>query len=534
VDPGVELAASFGAERAWELLRYLWLRRRAGATVTTFQEVVDAVRERHPGLISNPEAARLEHWLRTADFDDLLALSNGPVAPVENALCTEVFESHVPAPDVDLTARLAADRVRASVLVAALWESLLRTGSQGLAGLLWSEAKRTDAFNSMFEFLHRLADDHVELLNEGLVDRERLAELADAASQLAERLGAGLHLLPPTVPLRAPQYAAPSRLLRPRHAIVPFFHRREELDALQGWAGAPPPVLIGAVTGPAGCGKTRLGAEFCAHLGHDPSAGWQAGFLDVDLISTDEKAWFGSLPTSPTCVVVDYAEAHAGIVRRLARRAALRGSRLRVLMLERHPTSPQDPFARLRYESDEVDEILDAWPKLHLTPGAFNEAQRLPYLREAMDALGRALGVIPPAPASVDRLATPLELSVAALGSVLGAGDRPTGETDLLASVMKHEERYWLATAAAAGIRDDVAVLRQCVAVAALVADGVASEDELADYLREVESLQDAAMSERRRIARWLRRTYPGEGGQYVARLEPDLLAEYLVAAVAL
>ena len=96
--------------------------------------------------------------------------------------------------------------------------------------------------------------------------------------------------------------------------------------------------------------------------------------------------------------------------------------------------------------------------------------------------------------------------------------------TGVLDELLEHEARYWRRAAVAAEITGDGRVLKPAVAVAALL--GAASLDEAAELVARVPDLEEVALGERRRWARWLYGLYPeGEDGR-LGPLQPDLLAE--------
>ena len=95
--------------------------------------------------------------------------------------------------------------------------------------------------------------------------------------------------------------------------------------------------------------------------------------------------------------------------------------------------------------------------------------------------------------------------------------------------LLEQECRSW--HAGADGRPVDLELARRTVSVLTLL--GSTSEDEAAAVLRRVPDLEDANEERRRALARWVHRLYPSRlDGQWVGKLEPDLLAHALHAAV--
>ncbi|WP_188191340.1 ATP-binding protein [Nonomuraea sp. SYSU D8015] len=83
------------------------------------------------------------------------------------------------------------------------------------------------------------------------------------------------------------------RLLAPRHALVPFLGRDEELARLRDWAAEPGALSIAVLSGRSGTGRTRLAGELCEELAR---AGWDAGFLPLDSVCGPLSGDLGPLP----------------------------------------------------------------------------------------------------------------------------------------------------------------------------------------------------------------------------------------------
>ncbi|MBF8193724.1 ATP-binding protein, partial [Nonomuraea sp. K274] len=134
-----------------------------------------------------------------------------------------------------------------------------------------------------------------------------------------------------------PQDCPDWRLLLPRHAVVPFLGRQEELAELREWAADATPLSVAVLTGRSGTGKTRLAGELCEELAE---AGWDTGFLPLDAVCvplSDPAATLDAL--RPTLLVVDHPEPSAPLVGELVRRLARHrhNPRTRLLLLAREP-----------------------------------------------------------------------------------------------------------------------------------------------------------------------------------------------------
>ena len=108
--------------------------------------------------------------------------------------------------------------------------------------------------------------------------------------------------------------------------------------------------------------------------------------------------------------------------------------------------------------------------------------------------------------------------------------------------ILRHEARYWRRTATEHGLGLHEQILRRAVAAAALC--GAVSEADAVALLLRVPGLRDQNEDTRLRVATWLRDLYPlpaeraeSAGAETLpppswGSLQPDLLAEHLVAAV--
>ncbi|MBO3737234.1 tetratricopeptide repeat protein [Actinoplanes sp. NEAU-H7] len=99
--------------------------------------------------------------------------------------------------------------------------------------------------------------------------------------------------------------AQPSRLLLPRHRVVPFAGRDDQLDDLAGWAAdtATPVRLLHA---PGGQGKTRLAGEFARRCGGQDWAVWRVTHSAPAGVTTSSRVPLP--PDGKVLVLVDYAD----------------------------------------------------------------------------------------------------------------------------------------------------------------------------------------------------------------------------------
>jgi tetratricopeptide (TPR) repeat protein len=322
----------------------------------------------------------------------------------------------------------------------------------------------------------------------------------------------------------------PSFLLRSDYKVVPFHGRRQELADLAAWCEDGEEIGLRLVTGPGGQGKTRLALEM---IGWAEGREWTAGRLRTDC---DERTLreLCALP-GDALAVVDYAEARpdllASLLTAAGERPAGRG-RLRLLLLARSSgewwtqtrvTAP-DRAAALMYDAE------------YELPALFGAAEDRPLMfREAVQRFAEAGGypteeVEPFEELVEDRFSSALALHMAALAALLDRDESlPASETfrDAAGRVLDHEQRYWSATARAAGLPDHrPRTLR--AAMTAVTCCGAADRDEA---VRLMECVPDLAGEHRRilgQYADWAHQLHPGE--HWLNPLEPDPLAERLVA----
>ncbi|TMR21087.1 hypothetical protein ETD86_16585 [Nonomuraea turkmeniaca] len=354
------------------------------------------------------------------------------------------------------------------------------------------------------------------------------------------------------------------RLLVPRHAVVPFLGRAEELARLREWADEPGALSIAVLSGRRGTGRTRLAGELCEQLAR---AGWDAGFLPLDSVcgalsgDADRPVTLDVL--RPTLLVVDHPEPSSPLVGELVRRLAKHEHNppVRILLLVREP-GEAEWWRRL-------DTAAGGWLRrlntatVQLNARPLTLPERTEHALAAMKAFAPSRAALPaPPPLDDPEFGLPLHVHLAALmrlcdgdarecrhleerrersdqsrGGEGGTG-RPNRRTErgheraaygdraaerseavntaggLVARFLAREYEQWAHVWP--GERVNGATGRHAVAVVTLTAPTPA---ELPGLLATVPGLRaDAA-------AQWLGRIF--DGG---ARLGPDVLAERLLA----
>ncbi|AOR31088.1 hypothetical protein BFF78_08565 [Streptomyces fodineus] len=343
--------------------------------------------------------------------------------------------------------------------------------------------------------------------------------------------------------------SSPAALLRANTEAVAFHGRATELADLQAWCeNGPPAIQLRVLTGPGGQGKTRLARRLTDTVGW---RGWVTGHLRSDL--TDDPAPdaappdFTTLTTSlPLLVVVDYAETRPRLLRRLITHLHRSRHRVRVLLLARSDGQWRTGSLQAVPAVRDLLEEAPVTPRAPLIPTsrptrdrhhAFHRAaQDLACLLPLIPTLPQhdwtslATALRPPADLHEHRYDNILTLQMTALVGLLQHGPRPVDAapgTPPERTLLKHEDRFWEASAKSSAYRLDLPAptLGAAVAVAALC--GAATKDEA---LRVLTTLPDLPAHQTAPAANWLASLYPADGDRYWGSLQPDRIAEYLAS----
>jgi GTPase SAR1 family protein len=521
----LSLLAGFGLARAWDVVVVLsgLGRNRRRALPAAAIRLID---RDMPGLLSARERSSLRRWLATVSWSELADTSSPATSDHIVATLADAFLDGSADSSSSGDAETGA-RQRAAAALGIAWQALLESLESDELLVMDSELRRRADTRTVETFLRQIVNDMAMFG----VAIETLAAVEQVVESVERAYGVQPQLVPGRALLRNPTAVGPGQLLSPRYGLVPFRFRDSELDLLQAWAENGPAVRVAVVIGQAGAGKSRLAVELCERL--TDQEGWMAGLLSGDI---GQPGAFAAGTGGPLAVVVDYAEARVAEVQSMLGAVLRRRANLpvRIVLLMRNPESPQDPLNRMRFVVDEVDEVLDDAAVVRLAPHDWSAAERLAFLDLARKSFAVALHRDLPLGrhADLEGFPTPLELSIEALleFSDWDHGDEQRYEEDALTRLLRHEERYWLAVARAQGLTHAPPVLAGCIMTCAIVGDAVRSHDDLVQALRLVPDLADATSEEFHDLARWLRRTYPGDAGDYVARLTPDALADRLLA----
>ncbi|MDN3028434.1 tetratricopeptide repeat protein [Streptomyces sp. S.PB5] len=351
-------------------------------------------------------------------------------------------------------------------------------------------------------------------------------------------------LLAPTAPER--DLRSPAMLLRADVEAVGFHSRERERDQLLTWCNdARDAFSVRVLTGPGGQGKTRLARWLSEELRRQS---WVTGHLRGDI--ADVRADRPDLHTLETAhslfLVVDYADTRPRLVRDLIEQLRTTRHRVRLLLVARAdggwrtdalgataPTrellacSPVVELAPLTPRSSEA--------RVHaFTRAATDLARLLKYVprQPEVDWPALAAALRPPEDLSTSRYDSVLTLQMTALISLLQQGPAPvTAITDQPpeATLLRHERRYWEATADSPEFRLRLRTITLERAIAVAAACGAADQTEADATIRKVPGLpQKKALD----TAEWLRALYPPGLHRYWGSLQPDRVAEYLASVV--
>ncbi|MFD4344559.1 tetratricopeptide repeat protein [Streptomyces coelicoflavus] len=346
-------------------------------------------------------------------------------------------------------------------------------------------------------------------------------------------------------------FRSPAALLRADAQAVAFHSRDRELDDLRTWCeSGPPAISVQVWTGPGGQGKTRLARHLTDTLSW---TGWATGHLRSDL--TDAPAIDGTPPdfttlntALPLLLVLDYAETRPRLLRRLITHLHRSRHRVRLLLLARSDGQWRTgSFQAL----PDVRDLLEEAPVIELgplTPARTHAQDQHDTFRQAAADLASLLPQVPTLPAHdwtalAGALHPPadlhnpgcdnaLTLQMTALVTLLQHGPRPADTPPGAPperTLLKHEERFWEASAATPAYRLDLPVPILAAAVATAVLCGAATRGEAMGVIAALPGLPEHQQAF---AAEWLASLYPGGPDRYWGSLQPDRVAEYHASQV--
>ncbi|MCX5128517.1 tetratricopeptide repeat protein [Streptomyces sp. NBC_00347] len=339
---------------------------------------------------------------------------------------------------------------------------------------------------------------------------------------------------------------SPAALLRADTEAVAFHGRESELAALQTWCESGPPSLsVRVMTGPGGQGKTRLARRLTDTLGR---YGWVTGHLRSDL--TDAPAPdstppdFTALNTAlPLLLVIDYAETRPRLLRRLITHLHRSRHRVRLLLLARSDGEWRTGSLQAIPAVRDLLEDAPLFPLTPLLPTSRPAQEREDAFHRAVGDLARLLPLVPslpvhdwlsltaetrpPADLHDHRYNNVLTLQMTALVTLLQHGPLPVDAnpgTPPERTLLKHEDRFWEASASTPAHRLDLdaSTLSATVAIAALC--GADTREEAIQVITILPGLpghRTACATD------WLASLYPADGNRYWGSLQPDRIAEY-------
>lgn len=322
-------------------------------------------------------------------------------------------------------------------------------------------------------------------------------------------------------------------LLQARHQAVGFLGRDDERRDLHAWCAADEHVSLGLVAGAGGSGKTRLGIQLCREL---TGQGWSAGFakdaaLDAFLAAgrVVDVVW-------PTLLVLDYPDRLTDRTIEWIETLGAReyGPKLRFLLLDRVPGDGGGPAAGARSELTwwanakritRSDFIARPRVVVRLRVGGLTGDDRLRHRDSAREAFGGRTADLSGLDLTDEAYGNPLKVHVAVLLAIRGEV-YPTA-ADVMTKFLDREMGHWLRRRTKHGIDQVSAPLaHQVVALATLTKPEI---DVVPRLLSAIPDLEDAGGLVRGNVRNWLAELFGA--GSRISALEPDLLAEQLLAA---
>ncbi|MFY9617056.1 MAG: hypothetical protein WAQ31_03290 [Arcanobacterium sp.] len=396
-----------------------------------------------------------------------------------------------------------------------------------------------------------------------LLQLQDFVRVMDKLSAIYERISATpketVHLLAgdvltlqPTVPTRSTNQ--PSRLLAPTSGVFPFMDIGGSLKDLIDWADSSELFSVMVIGGRGGSGKSRLGVELCRHL-RGRGGYWDAGFLKSQKSEQRNLAIQKlRLAEGARLVVIDYAETRAQEVAEVISGLASSAEDfrpVRILLLVRNPKTSYYSVASnyqsarpwkdaVRTYDDEVaEQLIDSAHCIVLNEESFSQADRVKFYRDAAGSLALfldrplAVDVMQPGLEFLDspQYSRPLFLVVAAYLTIMDGSEADLRPENLFEGLLVHESKHWRRTLKPKALKKKLGDnrLRLLVAFSALAAP--TDKAGAMNLLKKIDFLSKGKkVLIRRQVFDWFQVLYPATDGTMWGHLEPDSLAEYLIA----
>ena len=251
-----------------------------------------------------------------------------------------------------------------------------------------------------------------------------------------------------------------SWMLNPELGLVAFLGRKQEMEVLTAWASRRDAARLRLITGPGGCGKTRLAIELCER-------GRELGWTSVWVPPGREPEVICGLrfaAINRALIVVDNAETRVDLAALIAAVAAREGDGLRLLMIAR---STGEWCRRLRSASPAAhDLVANAMQhRLALPARVQADTSDVQIVAHAVTSIARQFGMsesqVKLRSKKTERYNI-LELAAAALTATMddaelaeeGTGTVQANLLGNLDPLLRHEQQFWLDRARHAGLVD--------------------------------------------------------------------------------